>query len=791
MKAWAMPGLAAPFHPDVLDDLWPKCVELATEFSDLGEDFDLFLPQCWKGCLVGADPGAGGRKNRSERAASMGLQQGTHLSRNGLQMLIPEAIQDVELHVRLARGLDHPFVHPVALPLDLQFAAAKSYDDPAACAKWRRGQWGKIKRLAHRCAPLDAEIRNRMTHEVAISAGSLRLGLLSVLLTILRWPDWQLTSLFTRGFRVAGCVEPSNVYPRIATGPCGEISDIIGTEEADKWNCSLARDLRPSEFDASIYDTAMEQSSRGLLSRPLSKEEVDARFGRGNWRGIRRRGISQNNKVRGIDNALTSRTNFAAFLQDTITTSAADIGMQVVCWLLNGEQGIARARARGLLWTGLSSDDLADAYHGVPNSPDQLRLCVVAIRHPNENKMIFFVSNTHLFGLTAAVVNFNRLPELMTAACRRLGACPSWHYFDDQGTLDFAERQGSSRGSLADGNHKKPGGRGAIEASDFVGRLYKLVGRPFKPVKHQPANERQVHLGLLNVFEDMDKQKIWLEAKPGKLEELEEAYLEMVSRRPQVASLRQVMQLAGKLLFLTMNVFDKMARGGLQPFYSWLAENVGNSADLNKEYKISSSLAVGLEFFHRGLRVLKPRIFHLAQVSRRPVVIYSDAEWEVLDKAPWISKGLGGIAWIDETTVAASVEAPDELVEALSPRKTQIIPLELMAAAGMIHTYGESLRGRDVLFFIDNQSVCCALTKGCSRSWDIQIMCTSWHLACLRLGCRVWIEWVPSHANPADVLSREHRTPYELTSGFKDELEPPAWVDMRGPRSISEILGRV
>ena len=36
--------------------------------------------------------------------------------------------------------------------------------------------------------------------------------------------------------------------------------------------------------------------------------------------------------------------------------------------------------------------------------------------------MEFYISYTHLFGLSAAVVNFNRLPELLTAVCRRLGA---------------------------------------------------------------------------------------------------------------------------------------------------------------------------------------------------------------------------------------------------------------------------------------------------------------------------------------------------------------------------------
>ena len=114
-----------------------------------------------------------------------------------------------------------------------------------------------------------------------------------------------------------------------------------------------------------------------------------------------------------------------------------------------------------------------------------------------------------------------------------------------------------------------------------------------------------------------------------------------------------------------------------------------------------------------------------------------------------------------------------------------------MAAAGMIFTYGEKLRGRDILFFIDNQSVCCALTKGCSRSWDIQIMAAAWHLFCLQLQCRVWIEWVPSGDNPADILSREKKSLFLTTSGQVDQMDLPHWVDLRGARDISGILDRV
>ena len=85
----------------------------------------------------------------------------------------------------------------------------------------------------------------------------------------------------------------------------------------------------------------------------------------------------------------------------------------------------------------LGADDLQDAYHGCPNDTNQLCFCVVPIMIPHSKQVEFYISYTHLFGLTAAVVNFNRLPEQLTAAARRIGIAPSWHLFDDQGTLDF------------------------------------------------------------------------------------------------------------------------------------------------------------------------------------------------------------------------------------------------------------------------------------------------------------------------------------------------------------------
>ena len=46
---------------------------------------------------------------------------------------------------------------------------------------------------------MDAEIVSRMASSVKVAAGSLKLGLLTVLTLIPRWPDWQRTSMFARG----------------------------------------------------------------------------------------------------------------------------------------------------------------------------------------------------------------------------------------------------------------------------------------------------------------------------------------------------------------------------------------------------------------------------------------------------------------------------------------------------------------------------------------------------------------------------------------------------------------
>ena len=108
---------------------------------------------------------------------------------------------------------------------------------------------------------------------------------------------------------------------------------------------------------------------------------------------------------------------------------------------------------------------------------------MVAFRDSGANEVKFATSYGHLFGFAAAVVHFNRLPKLLTAACRRLGAAPTWHFFDDQGVLELDQ----------------PGLPG-MSAQDFTQRFYALVSRPFSPAKSIPSGRLTLHLELRNDF---------------------------------------------------------------------------------------------------------------------------------------------------------------------------------------------------------------------------------------------------------------------------------------------------
>ena len=87
-----------------------------------------------------------------------------------------------------------------------------------------------------------------------------------------------------------------------------------------------------------------------------------------------------------------------------------------------------------------------------------------------------------------------------------------------------------------------------MSAFEFVGYVYRKVGRPFKDSKHLAPDSTQIHMGLQSMLWMFQQNSVSREQKPGKFEEIYATLNEMRKRYQQQAALSKGMVLAGKFV---------------------------------------------------------------------------------------------------------------------------------------------------------------------------------------------------------------------------------------------------
>ena len=141
-----------------------------------------------------------------------------------------------------------------------------------------------------------------------------------------------------------------------------------------------------------------------------------------------------------------------------------------------------------------------------------------------------------------------------------------------------------------------------------------------------------------------------------------------------------------------------------------------------------------------------------------------------------------------------------ELLDAIKKRDTYIGQWELLAApAPFISLPADWFTGRPIELWIDNAGAIGGLVKGYSGKPDCAKIINMFHFAVAKLGAAsLYIDYVPSESNPADVPSRAH----EMTSderlealaafGPRVPMVVPPVADSQGHwRSFTEIASSV
>ena len=143
---------------------------------------------------------------------------------------------------------------------------------------------------------------------------------------------------------------------------------------------------------------------------------------------------------------------------------------------------------------------MTSAYRQVAVAPEQLCFSVIAVFSPITRTWVYGELDGLPFGVTSAVVEFNRFPALLVAVARRWLAIPSINFYDDFKVV----------GLKCGGNSED---RTFRELCEWTG--YKLDAD-----KHQPPASSCVFLGTLEQYAPKGRTDVLaLRPKPGRLED--------------------------------------------------------------------------------------------------------------------------------------------------------------------------------------------------------------------------------------------------------------------------------
>ena len=177
-----------------------------------------------------------------------------------------------------------------------------------------------------------------------------------------------------------------------------------------------------------------------------------------------------------------------------------------------------------------------------------------------------------------------------------------------------------------------------------------------------------------------------------------------------------------------------------------------------------------------------PRIVSCGIHAPPPVIVYSDASYAEEQLI------LGWVVFVpDSQPRGFTCTVPPSVIDLWKSRVQQIFPGESLCGIAVPSSCWELLTGRDVLWFVDNESACSALIRGHSSQGDVHVIAQTASLLMCRNSCRTWYEWIDSASNVSDGLSRLGlQDPWTLAQGWLlSTFALPDWCCQ--PQSVESL----
>ena len=657
----------------------------------------------------------------------------------------PEPGQAIELAVRA--------LHPFSVPLDLPEALERNLERvcqepegvlwerlhaliywheravallPASVEEIQAVPDARMRRLLLGCSDDETPQLGKVTH----------VALWREMLKACGCKDNQLVEQMLTGFNIVGVITPSGRWGRLPAHKREKFSKRrvkVAVLSKRAWAhrkkvLGHIQKAKITEFTKEIMVSSMEDVEEGSAIGPFHSitqvEEELKKFGRyEDWILTQRFEVVQKNKVRGCDSATVNDVNNTAEVTEQLELPSTDLNVAVLRKMRSKLK--KRARIRGWVL------DERKAYRQIAIRPDQRKWSVVGFKDAKTGKPVFFIMIGHSFGLVAAVYNYNRRSAAINDILVNLFCMVAFNFYDDKYGFEPED---------------------TVELAKLVAeQVHLYLGAQFDSKKLQLADDPTI-LGITYDLENM--RLLFKESRKKDL--IDE--LKMV-RDGGVLSPGHAGKLKGKLMFGASQLWGKVGRAFLRAI-----SHRQYSKDLPKcsstKVKQGEALNEALEFsVNQWIKLIEsgpPREIDDLSPRQSDVVIFTDGYTPDQRKAETAPSRVGGVIFDRSRArpVQFTSEVFEHVIDKWIPRKTQIVMVELVAAVLALTSFGHSLRGKLVLLLIDSEAVEGALIKGYSGAEDVcQLVGLFWDLAAT-LKCSIYIDRVPTDANPADYPSR-------------------------------------
>ena len=270
--------------------------------------------------------------------------------------------------------------------------------------------------------------------------------------------------------------------------------------------------------------------------------------------------------------------------------------------------------------------------------------------------------------------------------------------------------------------------------------------------KRKPFAHVFVSLGVQINLEQASQGWISLSNKPGRVESLRIEIDKILNVSPHTMGFHEALSIRGKIAFCEGQTFGRVLAPVARVLSNWAKDPGRCPASTEMKHALSTAihhLAIA------GPRVVKP------SSDTAPVVVFTDGACEA-------TTTIGGVIFDGDFVQCFGAQVSESLCNTWKSKETQkqvIGQGELFPLVVARLTWAQRLKGRNVIYFIDNESARLALVKAYSpvlASLLLVSQCLEWDYANQSHG---WFARVPTVSNVADLPSRMEIGPFLLSLG--------------------------